>query len=180
MTLIEKVGDFLRALDHTVEEKDRHFLLAEQPGLGGERDQHFVWVLTRDMRQHRPGPVVEDEYLTRFKGIAQKYPGARLHLIVDTIEGLSQGFRTDAKRLYGVSVQVPAQFFDLEFKYEVARNSISAVADLVKEAEASEIKRVPQTYARDGADLNRSDIVPDLLAEIDAALPHQDAQVWFI
>ncbi|OGA05206.1 MAG: hypothetical protein A3I00_08845 [Betaproteobacteria bacterium RIFCSPLOWO2_02_FULL_64_12] len=177
--LTEKAIGFLRARGFEVEQRDPNFLVAQQQGFGGENERTCVWVLPQEARRGRQMMSLEEEYLGRFRGISERWRGARLYLLVDTMEGLSLPFRTDAKRKYGVTVQVPAQFFDMLFKHEAARSTVSAVGELVKEAEAYEGRRVPQAYEEeDGA--SGSDLVQDLLREIEAPESQRRPRVWFV
>ena len=111
MTLVDQAREFLQAREFSVEEKDRNFLVAENPGLGGEKERTCVWVLTQELRQSRKMLSLEDEYLNRFKGALEKYPGARLHVLVDSMEGLSADFRAAALRQYRVRIQVPIRIW---------------------------------------------------------------------
>jgi hypothetical protein len=180
MGLVDQAREFLGARDYAVEERDKNFFVAEQPGLGGEKELTCVWVLTREGRQGRQQLSLEDEYLNRFRGVVGKYRGARLHLLVDTMEGFSPDFRTQASRQYGVRIQVPVWFFDMPFRSEVARTAASAVGDLAKTAEEYERRRVPQAYERDDAQTDGADLVPDLLREIEGSQTDQEARVWFV
>jgi hypothetical protein len=179
MALVDQARDYLKACGYTVEEKDRNFLLAEKAGLGGE-DQTCLWVLTQEARRGRQPLLVEDECLTRFKGAGAKYRGARLHLLVDTLEGFSADFRTQASRLYGAKIQPPAQFFDMPFKHEAGRGAASAVADLAKRAEEYEVRRIPQAYEREDAAGGGPDLVSDLVSEVEDAQASQEGRVWFV
>src|SRR3990172_9687649 len=162
MRLIDQTKNLMRVLGADVHERENNLLVAERPGLAGETEHTCVWVLTQQGRQGRNPLVVEEEYLKRFKGIASKYPGARLHLLVETTEGFSLDFRTEASRRYRVRIQVPVQFFDLPFAWEEGRSVPSATGDLVKDAERYERHRVPQAYVQDGTDQPRRDLVTDL------------------
>jgi hypothetical protein len=179
MALADQARTLLVACGYDVQEKDKNFLIAQKPGLGGE-EQTCLWILTQEARQGRHPLFLEDEYQTRFRGAVGKYAGARLHLLVDTTEGLSAEFRNKALQLYGVKIQVPAQFFDMPFKHEAGRGAASAVSELVKESEQYERRRVPQGYEGDDAPEDGADLVTDLLREIEADLVSQEPRVWFV
>jgi hypothetical protein len=179
MALIDQARDFLKACGYTVEDKDRSFLLAEKAGLGGE-EQTCLWILTQELRRGRHPLLLEDEYLTRFGGAVQKYRGGRLHLLVDTTEGLSTEFRTKALRQYGVRVLVPAQFFDLPFKQDAGRGAASAIGELVKQAEKYEMGRVPQAFSREDSPGEGKDLVDALLREVEDARLGVEPRVWFV
>ena len=178
MALVDQAREFLSVLNYEVAEKDKNFLVAERPGLGGGVEQTCVWILTRDARHARSQVFLEDEYLNRFRGASARYRGGRLYFLVDTLEGFSQNFLTQTHREVGVKVQVPAYFFDMPFKHEVARHAASAIADLVNEAKNFEARRVAQAYEWDGQ--VGIDLVPDLLADLESSQDTQEASVWLI
>lgn len=180
MSLVDQAREFLRALEFSVEEKDRNFLVAENPGLGGEKERTCVWVMTQEARRGRQMLSLEEEYLIRFKGALEKYRGARLHLLVDTMEGLSAEFRGAAIRRFGVRIQVPAWFFDMPFKHEVARTAASAISNLVEEGKNFEPRRVPQAFEREDGQGEGSDLVAELLREIDYAQKSQEPWLCFV
>ncbi len=180
MNLVDSTRGFLTALGYQLHERERHFLVAEKPGLGGDIDRACVWVLTPELRQGRNQILIEDEYLTRFKGIAGKYPAARLYLVADTTEGFSADFRSQASRSYRVRIQVPAQLFDVPFSWEEAGSAASATRQLMTTADTNEHVRVPQSYRVDGGDVTHSDLVGDLMAEIQGVMRTEDPRVWFI
>ena len=53
MALVDQVREFLSVSDYEVAQKEKNFLVAEQPGLGGGVEQTCVWISTRDARQTR-------------------------------------------------------------------------------------------------------------------------------
>ena len=180
MNLFELAKGFLVALGSKVEEKDSTLLVAERPGLGDDIERTCVWILTQQARQGRPPILLEDEYLGRFKGTVKKYPGAKLHLLVDTTEALSADFKTKASQLYRVRIQVPSQFFDMPFSWELAKTAASATKELVEDASNYENKRVSQAYIRQGTDQIRQDLVTDLFQEIEVAFSNAEARIWFV
>ncbi len=180
MSLIDQTKGFLKVLGAEVYERENNLLIAERPGLAGETERTCVWVLTQQARQGRNQLALEDEYFRRFKGIASKYPGARLHLLLETMEGFSTDFRTEASRRYRVRIQVPVQFFDLPFAWEEGRSVPSATLDLVKEAERYGRNRVPQSYTQDDTDQSGRDLVTDLFAEINSSLRKPESRLWFV
>ena len=68
MNLIDQTKSFLKALGATVHERENNLLIAERPGLAGEKERTCVWVLSQQARQGRNQLIVEDEYLNRFRG----------------------------------------------------------------------------------------------------------------
>ncbi len=75
---------------------------------------------------------------------------------------------------------MPALFFDMPFRDEVARDARTAVGDLVKEARKFEGRRVPQAYEREDGEGGGSDLVPDLLREIEDNRASREPRVWFV
>ena len=49
MALVDQVREFLSVSDYEVAQKEKHFLVAEQPGLGGGVEQ--TWRLDIDARR---------------------------------------------------------------------------------------------------------------------------------
>jgi len=180
MNLVDMTRGFLTALGYQLQERERHFLVAEKPGLGGDIDRSCVWILTPELRQGRNPILIEEEYLTRFKGIAGKYPAARLYLVADTTERFSAAFRSQASRSYRVRIQVPAQLFDVPFSWEEAGSVPSATRQLMTTADAYERLRIPQAYSVDGSDMTHRDLVTDLTADIQNVTRTDDPRVWFI
>jgi len=117
------------------------FLVADRLGVGGERDTRLFWVApppveVRDFRQ------LEARLLDEFGILIPQYAAARPFLLVETPEGLSREFLADARRL-GVTIRVPAHFFDTPFKHEEAPDATTTVKKLGSEALP---KRVPQPF----------------------------------
>lgn len=180
MSLFELAKGFLNALEFKVEEKDSALLVAEKPGLGDDIERTCVWVLTQQARQGRPALILEEEYLNRFKGIFKKYPAAKLHLLVDTYEALSPDFRAKANQMFRVKTQVPSQFFDMPFSWELAKMAASATRELVNEANIYESKRVTQAYLRQGTEIVYQDLATDFPQEIEVALNNSEPRIWFV
>ncbi|HLI63018.1 MAG TPA: pentapeptide repeat-containing protein [Terriglobales bacterium] len=180
MGLLDEAREFLQARDLAVEERDRDFLVAQQPGLAGERNVTCLWVLTSEVRQRKNQELIEEELLTRFKGASEKFRGGRLYLLVDTTEGFTAEFRNEVKRRFGASIVVPSLFFDTPFKWDVAEQAGSAARELVRTAQEFERTRVPQGYVRLEGNSRGDDLVKDLVNEIDAAARKQEPVVWFI
>src|ERR1019366_7177984 len=115
MSLLDQAKGFLEASNYSVEIRDRDLLVGEQPGLGGRRERICVWVLTHEDRQNRQQPRIESDLEKRFDGAIRKYPGAKLYLLVESVEGFSGEYRSQIQKQFGASLRVPVQFFDLLF-----------------------------------------------------------------
>jgi len=118
------------------------FAVADKLGFGGDRDTRLLWVFPRDVSVHAI-PEEERRLLHEFEETISQYPQAKCTLLSHTLEGFSNDFRREAKRLR-VKLAVPIQFFDAPFRIEEAPQHASAISDL-RERGAS-LKRVPQPY----------------------------------
>ncbi|MCX8161236.1 MAG: hypothetical protein N3G18_09975, partial [Candidatus Saccharicenans sp.] len=163
MNLIEIVKGFYESQGFQVTIKDPTFIIAENRLYGDEIDEVCVWLLTSELRKDKPIIILEEEYLSRFRGIIKKYPGAKLRLLVDTTEGLSPDFRSKAYNECKVRIQVPVQFFDTPFSWEVAENAASATKELSESARKNEKRRVQQPYIKKSApETSGFDLVSDM------------------
>ena len=181
MGLLDKARGFLTASTYHVENKEHNLLVASRPGLGGDKEHRCVWVLTNEERKNKPRPFLEDEYLGRFRGIqkSQKYRGASLYLLANSLEGLSQDFLATARRQIGVRIHVPAQFFDANFKHEaISQATASAIRDLANDAR-DDSQRVPQAYSQETGGSGH-DLLGHLFKDIDATQDSQEATVWLV
>lgn len=181
MSLIDQAKGFLLARGASaVHEKEASLLVADFPGFGGDIDRTCVWVPSSQYRHTRDPILFQDELLNRFKGIYKKYPGAKLHLLVDNLEGFPPDFRASANRDYGVKIQVPVQFFDIPFKWEIAKSAASATLDLAKKSAEFERGRIQQCYSTESPTHSHNDLVVDILKEIEDSVDNNESRVWFV
>ncbi len=180
MTLYELAKGYFVANKLDVIEKDSTHLVAERPLIANEVERTCVWILTQQERRGRDQRLIEEQYLTRFEGAAKKYPGAKLHLIVDTTEALTPHFRSEATSRYRIRIQVPSQFFDMPFSWESARITATTTRALVSEAKEYDKKRVFQEYVQENEDKAGKDLVKDLLQDIQLSLEKDEPFVRFV
>jgi len=180
MDLLDQAREFLKAHEYSVEDKDRDLLVAEHAGLGRGKERICVWVSTRENRADRQQLALQTEYLKRFQGLASKYHGARLYFLVDTMEGFLAEFRSESYRDFGVTIQVPAWFFDLPFRHEDARSAATAIRELLTTAKEVDKRRVPQNYEGPDARIEGVDLVQDLARVIASETTKQNPKVWVI
>jgi hypothetical protein len=181
MNLLELVKGFYESQGYQVTIKDPTFLVAENRIYAEEIDQVCVWILNKEIRKDKPSIIIEEDYLNRFRGFIKKYPGAKLRLLVDSLEGLSAEFRSKAYGEFKVRIQLPIQFFDTPFSWEVAKSTASAIKELTEAAKINEQKRVSQPYSkRAEVDKEGLDIVTDLMQEIDSYIDNSKPFIWFI
>ena len=182
MSLRDQVKGFFEAHGYLIATgDDPTFVIAERPTIADEMERTCVWILTKEERKGKDRIILEENYLKRFEGIIDKYPGAKLHLLVDTTEDLTPEFRSKTIGEYGVRIRVPIQFFDMPFRWESAKETATATKALSNAAEKYESKRVPQAYdLKKGVDDGGKDLVTDLMNKLEAALETPQGFVWFI
>lgn len=181
MNLIEIVKGFYESQGFQVTIKDQTFIIAENRLYGDEIDEVCVWLLTSEIKKDKNIILLEEEYLSRFRGIIKKYPGAKLRLLVDTTEGLTQEFRSRAYNEFKVRIQVPIQFFDTPFSWEVAENAASATKELSESAFKNEKKRVQQPYIKKSTpETSGFDLVFDMMRELENSIDNDKPFIWFI
>ncbi|MCR4409136.1 MAG: pentapeptide repeat-containing protein [Candidatus Saccharicenans sp.] len=181
MNLIEIVKGFYESQGFQVTIKDPTFIIAENRLYGDEIDEVCVWLLTSELRKDKNIILLEEEYLSRFRGMFKKYPRAKLRLLVDTTEGLTQEFKSRAYNECNVKIQVPIQFFDTPFSWEVAENAASATKELSESARKNENKRVQQPYMKkSNPEDGGLDLASDMMHELENCIDNEKPFIWFI
>ncbi len=169
MDLPRLATEYLETLGYEVRQRGRDLIVGHKLSIGGERETILVWVPPRESGQSFA--TQEGPYLSLFEAAAREYPRAQKFMLVETYEGLSVNFRSEAKRTYDVNVRVPALFFDTPFRFEESREAkaaSSAARELVAKGEEWKKVRVPQPYLiRDGGEAGAGqDILEVLLSGI--------------
>jgi hypothetical protein len=156
MTLFEEAATFLEANGWLVTQIDSMLISGTRPGLGDISDQVWVWAPpTHGPEQLRQR---EDGYLRRFEQQAQRQ--GQKFLLVESTEGLSAEFRLRAFREFGISPQVPTDFFDAPFTWELSRKAATAASSLRDRSQAG---RIPQPFTSSAAYASFDDLLPVLL-----------------
>ncbi len=154
MDLTRLATEYLGTLGYKVAQRGRDLLIGHKLSIAGERETTMVWIPARELGQSFA--TQEGPYLSRFEARATEYPRAQKFMLVETYEGLSSGFRSEAKRKYDVNIRVPVLFFDAPFRIEEspeARAASSAAGELATRGTEWGKIRVPQPYSiRDGAE----------------------------
>lgn len=145
MDLLELASGYLEAQGYKIVQKRRDFLHEARPVPGQETHDYLVWVPR--IGEASSFRTQEGPYLSRFDDAAKNFPSATRVMLVDTREGLSAHFRSEATR-YRVTVRVPVEFFDTPFRAEeVAALGALSEADKIRErAERIKPLRMPQSF----------------------------------
>ena len=104
-------------------------------------------------------------------------------MLVPAYEGISQEFRSGAKRWHNVNIRVPIQFFDTPFKAEEsveAREASSALSALRNRGEQVMRSRVPQPYSTRDGRLTGDDLLTEILERVRSPLDHGGKSVQII
>jgi hypothetical protein len=156
MTLAEEAATFLAANGWLVTQADSMLIGGARQGLGDVSDQVWVWAppahSPEQLRQR------EDGYLRRFEEQGQSQ--GQKFLLLESTEGLSADFRLRAFREFGVSLQVPTDFFDAPFTWELSRKAGTAASSMRDRAHAG---RIPQPFTSSTAYTSFDDLLPVLL-----------------
>lgn len=167
MNLFELAAGYLEAQDYRIVQRQRDLLHGRRPLPGQETHEYLVWV--PQVGEPNAFRSQEGPYLSRFRAAAENYPSATKVMLVDTLEGLTPGFRSEVTK-YRVTVRVPVEFFDTPFRAEdAASTGALSVADKLRtSAERAESKRVPQPYTVRGSETQRggADLVDALFRNL--------------
>ena len=144
MDLPRLAREYLGTLGYEVRQRGRDLIVGHKLSVGGERETILVWVPPREPGQSFS--TQEGPYLSRFEAAAREYPRSQKFMLVETYEGLSANFRSEAKRKHDINVRVPVLFFDASFRFEEsreARAASSAARELVTRGAEWRRGRVP-------------------------------------
>ena len=168
---------YLAAEGWNVETHDRDLLRGDRTSKRGddEKDYIYVWVA-----QNVAGTFSarEGSYLGRFEEARVAHPTAEKVLLLPTLKGLSNDFRSGALRWYAVKIVVPAQFFDDDFRWERDKRAASATSELRRRGEDVAVKRVAQPFRLikfpgSTDDSTGPDLLPKLREEL-RSVPNND------
>ena len=171
----EHVEGYLRSAGFNLLNTDQGFLVADKPGVGGDRDTLLVW-LPRQLFPDRRLNQVEVSFFGRLERDIERYPDARYTVLVDSLGGISRAF-TEFANARGVKIRVPVQFFDAPFRVEESTEAASAIKSLRDVSELG--RRVPQPFSSHGQD--SEEIEPDLLRHLrEAFAPQAGPSIRFV
>lgn len=155
MTLRDDVSTYLEADDYSVTERPYGLLVGVREALGGY-ETIYVWVPST-----RHG-IPEQTLMSEFGAAGKDDPGARKFMLVESMEGISTEFRSDANRYFRVQVRTPAQFFDTRFRDEDARDAATSMRRLRDRGRDRLHTRIQQPYFEYGTDSRGDDLLPVL------------------
>jgi hypothetical protein len=139
----QNVESYLRSADYNLLNSEPGFVVADKPGVGGDRDTLLVWLPT-ELYPSRSFGQLEPSLIDKIEEAIERYPDARYTILVDTLEGISRTF-SDIASGHGVKIRVPVQFFDAPFRAEESPDAASAIKELSDLSFFT--KRVPQPYS---------------------------------
>jgi hypothetical protein len=139
----QNVEGYLRSAGFNLLNTDQGFLVADKPGVGGDRDTLLVW-LPRQLFPDRRFSQIEGSLFGRLEKDIERYPDARYTVLIDSLEGVSRAF-TEFANARGLKIRVPVQFFDAPFRVEESPEAASAIKSLRDDSQLS--KRVPQPFS---------------------------------
>jgi hypothetical protein len=158
----ENVESYLRSADYNLLNAEPGFIVADKPGVGGDRDTLLVWLPT-EIYPGRSFGQFEPSFIDKIEVAVEHYPDARYTILVDSLEGISRTFSEIASG-HGVKIRVPVQFFDAPFRAEESPDAASAVKELADLSFFT--KRVPQPYSQQQGTSSALDGGPDLLTDL--------------
>jgi hypothetical protein len=161
------VEEYLRSAAYNLLNTDRGLIVADKPGVGGDRDTLVVW-LPAQLYSGKPFSQFEPSFVEKLEQDVALYPDAHYTMLVDSLEGISRSF-TEIATTRRVKIRVPAQFFDAPFRVEDSPEAASAIKAF-RDPDISNF--IPQPYVQDldgGASSTNSDLLRDLIDDIDAA-----------
>jgi hypothetical protein len=164
----QHVEDYLRSAGFNLLNTDQGFLVADKPGVGGDRDTLLVW-LPRQLFPDRRLSQIEVSFFARLERDIERYPDARYTVLVDSLGGISRAF-TEFASARGVKIRVPVQFFDAPFRVEESPEAASAIKSLRDVSELN--RRVPQPFSSHAQD-SKGIIETDLLRHLRDAFATQ-------
>lgn len=167
MDLPRLATEYLGTLGYEVKQRRRDLLVGHKLSIAGGRETIMVWVPPREPGQSFA--TQEGPYLDQFEATVMQYPRAQKFMLVETYEGLSSSFRSEAKRKCEVNVRVPVLFFDAPFRIEEspeARAASSAAGELATRGTEWRRVRVSQPYSiRNGAETKTKKDILDVLLD---------------
>src|SRR5688572_13660758 len=116
MTLFDETRAFLAAVGYSVDSSDSRagVVRGDRAAIGDTSDQITVWCPSyadpEELRRNEAGLLRRFATDTRSTG--------KRFLLVESIQGLSSEFRSEARTSFSVQTRVPVQFFDAPFRWE--------------------------------------------------------------
>lgn len=161
MELERLVTTYLRSAGYSVRNSLPGEIVADRPGVGGERNTINVW-LPATMFPGRAPREVEPSLVDRLDHGISTANGARI-MLVESQEGINRSLREELSKR-NIRIRVPIQFFDAPFKMEDAPEVASAIK--IIRSEESVRRRIPQPYLKVSSDERGDDLLVHLRHEL--------------
>jgi hypothetical protein len=88
----QNVESYLRSADYNLLNSEPGFVVADKPGVGGDRDTLLVWLPT-ELYPSRSFGQLEPSLIDKIEEAIERYPDARYTILVDTLEESAVRFR---------------------------------------------------------------------------------------
>jgi len=155
-SLLDLCEGLLEADGYNVSHK-QNVVIAERAGTSGSTETRVV--LIHEQSSKPP----EEQYMEAIRQIYRNYPNCEVHLLTPTLEGFHPDFRKELKRTLRVRLQVPVQFFDLPFQFEMGgERSRSALRIISREGEEISTMRVIQPFEETRQNRRGRDLLNEL------------------
>lgn len=159
-SLLPLVRGYLQTAGFNVVAEHKECLVADKLSFGQDRDTRIIWTVPLDQEPSSYEPSLRGS----ISSLRPSYPEAKGYVVANTRSGFSQALLETLKE-QGIGIRVPVQFFDTEFKHDVAPQFTSAIAPL-RSLDILQ-KRVAQPYrAYEAEDGEGADLFDTLLADL--------------
>ena len=85
------VESYLRSADYKLLNSEQGFIVADKPGVGGDRDTLLVW-LPSQIYPRRVFSQLEPSLIDKIEAAVVQHPDPRYTILVDSLEGVSRTF----------------------------------------------------------------------------------------
>lgn len=156
--LMPLVRGYMEAAGFKILNEQKECIVADRLAFGQDRDTRIIWTVPLDQEI----PRYESSLRASISAVRPAYPDARAHVVAKSRAGVSRDLQRTLTE-QRISLVVPVQFFDTEFKRDEAPQAHFAIADF-RSLEILD-QRVAQPYKSDSV-TGKQDEGLDLLATL--------------